>query len=229
MDRNDHSEETCPLMDQPCPVRDEVELLREKVRQLEDLSQKDPLTGLFNFRYMMDVLDGEMERTRRTGLAVSLLIADLDHFKRVNDTYGHEAGNEALTWTTRLWVKLLRRIDIPCRYGGEEFAVILPGTRLGHAVQVAERLRTALQDNPVSLREEQVILTVSFGVDCYLGGDNLRPREFVDRADRFLMDAKTKGRNRVCFDEKRIAAEPTEVSVREREALMTRDRDEEES
>lgn len=220
MDSNDRHEEICPFMDRACPVQEEVDRLREKVRLLEELSQRDHLTGLFNFRYLMDALDGEMERTRRTGLAVSLLIGDLDHFKRVNDTYGHEAGNEALKWATSLWVHLLRRIDIPCRYGGEEFAMILPGTRLGQAVLVAERLRKALQDSPVPLEETRLSLTVSFGVDCYEGEGSLRPRGFLERTDRFLLVAKDQGRNRVCYDEKRFAPEPTEVSPKEREALM---------
>jgi len=220
VDSNDRHEENCPYMDRACPVQEELERLREKARWLEELSQKDHLTGLFNFRHLMEALEGEMERTRRTGLAVSLVIGDLDHFKRVNDHYGHEAGNEALKWATRLWVHLLRRIDIPCRYGGEEFAMILPGTRLGQAVLVAERLRRALRDSPVQLAETRLNLTVSFGVDCYEGEGSLRPRGFLDRADRFLLAAKGQGRNRVCYDAERFAPEPTEVSPKEREALM---------
>lgn len=221
LDRKEPFEAGCPVPDHPCPLREELESLREAVSRLRELSRKDPLTGLYNFRHLTETLESEMERTRRTGLPVSLVMADLDRFKRINDTYGHEAGNRALVHTTVLWKRFLRRIDILCRYGGEEFVAILPGTRLGQAAVAAERLRAGLEDHPVSLDGDRIVLTASFGVDCYLGAENLTVREFLVRADQGLLKAKEGGRNRVCLDESKLAAAPTtEVSPEERDALI---------
>ncbi len=220
MDRKEPFEAGCPVPDHPCPLREELEGLREDVSRLRELSRKDPLTGLFNLRHLTETLEGEMERTRRTGLPVSLVMADLDRFKRVNDKYGHEVGNRALVHATVLWKRFLRRIDILCRYGGEEFVAILPGTRLGQAAVAAERLRAGLEGHPLSVEGERIVLTASFGVDCYRGGGNSTTREFLVRADRALLAAKAGGRNRVCLDEGRLGAAPTEVSREEREALI---------
>ena len=96
MDQLYDARKSCPLGVQECPVAAEVERLRSECEVLMQQSQTDPLTGLFNFRYLMMVLEREMERTRRTGLPIGLIMVDLDHFKKVNDTYGHQAGNEAL-------------------------------------------------------------------------------------------------------------------------------------
>ena len=220
MDRKEPLEAGCPVPDHSCPLREELESLREAVSRLRELSRKDPLTGLFNLRHLTEALEGEMERTRRTGLPLSLIMADLDRFKRVNDKYGHEVGNRALVHATVLWKRFLRRIDILCRYGGEEFVAVLPGTRLGHAAVAAERLRAGLESHPLYLNGERIVLTASFGVDCYLGGENSTAREFLVRADRALLEAKGGGRNRVCLDEGKLGAVPTEVSPEERDALI---------
>lgn len=220
VDRNDSMEARCPFTDQICPLRDELDRLKGEVRRLDELTQTDPLTGIYNVRYFMSALEGEMERTRRTGMATSLVFIDLDHFKRVNDTYGHEAGNEALRWASSTWKKLLRQIDILCRYGGEEFAVILPGTRLSQAVVAAERLRVGLQNTPVILKGAKVALTASFGVDVYLGTESMTVRGLISRADRFLLKAKAQGRNCVKFDKDKISGASTEVSAEEREKLV---------
>jgi diguanylate cyclase (GGDEF)-like protein len=210
----------CPLNNNLCPVANEVMKLREECRKLRELSQIDPLTELYNFRYLLNALEKEMERTRRTGLVTSLIMLDLDHFKRVNDTLGHEAGNSALKWISRLIRENIRRIDIPCRYGGEEFTIILPGIRLGQAVQAAERLRSSLESNPVVLEGESRRLTASFGVESYDIRDNLSVEEFIKRTDSYLLEAKEKGRNRVCSNQDYPAAEWTEVTTDERESLM---------
>ncbi len=219
MDRKDSSRE-CPFQDRPCPVRETLEQLREEVRHLRDLSHRDPLTGLYNFRYLMQVLEDEMERTRRTGVPFSLIIADLDRFKQVNDTYGHEAGNRTLAHAARVWRRLLRRIDLLCRYGGEEFVIVLPGTRLGQATIAAERLRAGLEEHSAEIDGDRIRLSASFGVDCFFGTETLTSRGFLDRADQWLLKAKAEGRNRVRWDQRRLAAAPTEVSPEEREALF---------
>jgi diguanylate cyclase (GGDEF)-like protein len=161
--------------------------------------QTDPLTGLFNYRYLMLALDREMERSKRSGLTFGLIMIDLDYFKRINDTYGHQAGNAALQWVGNIWCSNLRRIDIACRYGGEEFAIILPGTYLLQAVQAAERLRSMLENSPLDLNGERVPLTASFGVEVFNTKDLVSPDELIYRADCFLQEAKQKGRNRVCY------------------------------
>jgi len=209
----------CPFGAEDCPLCAEVQRLQSECERLRELSHTDPLTGLFNRRYLMAALDQERERTRRTGLPTSLIMIDLDHFKRINDTYGHQAGDEALKWTSQVWRKTLRRIDILCRYGGEEFAVILPGTRLTAAVRAAKRLQTALEKSPVTLLGRSVALTASFGVDTYLHTEELTSRAFIKRTDRYLLEAKIKGRNQVCCRKPEKARQTMEVTVDERAAL----------
>ena len=212
--------ERCPLDSQECPVFDEVLRLREECKQLRELTQIDTLTGLFNLRYLLKALEGEMERTRRTGLTTGLIMSDLDHFKRINDIHGHECGNKALQWLSSIWRENLRRIDMACRYGGEEFVIILPGTRLPQAIHAAERLRLALENSPIKLNGKRVRLTASFGVDSYRGRKKLSVEKFIKRADRFLLEAKTKGRNRVCYDEDKITVAMEGLTHEEREALF---------
>ena len=104
---------------------------------------------------------------------------DLDHFKRINDTYGHEYGNQALRFFAILLREGVRRIDIPCRYGGEEFALILPGTRLPQAARTAERMRQTLEDSSIDLAGHRITMTASFGVSAYKGGKKLSVEDFV--------------------------------------------------
>ena len=210
----------CPSNNQECPVFDEVRRLREECKRLQELTQVDTLTGLFNFRYLMVALEGEMERTRRTGLSTGLIMSDLDHFKRINDTHGHECGNEALQWIGKIWHEKLRRIDMACRYGGEEFVVILPGTRLPQAIRAAERLRFALENSPVKLNGKLVRLTASFGVDAYRGRKKLTVETFIKKTDHFLLEAKAGGRNRVCYDENKLTVAVEGLTLDEREALF---------
>ena len=210
----------CPYGAEDCPIWAEAQRLQDECERLRELSRTDPLTGLFNRRQMMTALDQEMERTRRTGLPTSLIMIDLDHFKRINDTYGHQAGDEALRWASRVWRENLRRIDIPCRYGGEEFAVILPGTRLNTAMRVAKRLQATMENSPVVLNGRKVALTASFGVDTYTAREDLTVRAFLKRADRYLLEAKVKGRNRICCQQPAITKPTPEVTMDERSALF---------
>ena len=213
-------QEKCPSNNQECQVFDEVRRLMEECKRLQELTQVDTLTGLFNFRYLMMALEGEMERTRRTGLSTGLIMSDLDHFKRINDTHGHECGNKALQWIGKIWQEKLRRIDMACRYGGEEFVVILPGTRLPQAIRAAERLRFALENSPVKLNGKLVRLTASFGVDAYRGRKKLPVEAFIKQTDHFLLEAKARGRNRVCYDENKMTVAMEGLTLDEREALF---------
>jgi diguanylate cyclase (GGDEF)-like protein len=210
----------CPLGGTDCPLCAEVQRLQAEVERLQELSHTDPLTGLYNFRYLLIALDQEMERTRRTGLPTSLIMVDLDHFKRINDTFGHPGGDEALRWVSKIWQDNLRRIDILCRYGGEEFAIILPGTRLPTAVRAARRLQATLEKSPLKLQGQEVMLTASFGVETYTGRESLSVKAFIKKADRFLLGAKQNGRNRVFFEEEEAQPrESTEITMDERAAL----------
>lgn len=211
---------SCPAGIDACPVTAEAKRLKEQCDQLSELSQVDPLTGLFNFYYLMQALGMELERTRRTAMPTGLIMLDMDHFKSINDVYGHQSGNEALRWTSQILRTRIRLIDIPCRYGGEEFTLILPGTSLPQAVRTAERLRQTLEENPLTLNGVPLKLTASFGVDVYKSGQVLTPDEFIERADQFLLKAKMQGRNRVCYEANVPARAPAGVTTDERAALF---------
>ena len=210
----------CPLKDQGCPLVERVQRLEEDCARLRELTHIDELTGFFNYRFLLEALENELERTRRTGASTGLIMIDLDHFKRLNDDYRHEAGNKALQWSSSLWRSNIRRIDMPCRYGGEEFAIILPGSRLTQIIRAADRLRTALAGAPLQLNGEVVNLTASFGVDAYGEKEDLSVEAFIKRTDQYLLEAKSRGRNRVCFDESKVRVVSTEVMADERKALI---------
>ncbi len=211
----------CPLLESDCRWLREVQRLRQENRELQSLVTTDTLTGLFNYRYFCQVLDTEMQRTRRTGRPTCLIMIDLDHFKSVNDRWGHEGGNVALRTAARVFRQELRQLDIVCRYGGEEFAVIVPQTGLPMAVAIAERIRRSLEQTPVVFGEAEFSLTASFGVDVYRYTDQDSPEGFVERVDAWLYRAKEEGRNRVSHPPFQGSGEPGEVSRDERAALFS--------
>jgi len=171
--------------------------LREKNVRLEELSRTDGLTGLFNRRYFLDLCDLELERARRYRLPLSYLMVDIDFFKKVNDTHGHLGGDHVLAAVAALLRRELRREDAAGRYGGEEFAVLLPHTERPGALRTAERIRAIVEANPVAVEDFHVPVTVSVGVAT---GNGELPETFnvlVDAADQALYRAKREGRNRV--------------------------------
>ncbi len=188
----------CPAGDDKCTNLPEVERLREEIKQLAALVRTDELTRLFNFRYFNQALSLEMERTRRSGQPTCLIMLDLDHFKSINDAYGHEVGNIVLGHIASLVRKTVRRLDIPCRYGGEEFTIILPDTTLKQGVRFANRLRLIIENSPTKASDALLGVEASFGVDVYMRGDQLTEKEFVEKVDSYLYLAKQEGRNRVC-------------------------------
>jgi len=200
-----------------CPHMAELETLRNELETLRALVHTDALTGLFNYRHFTQALDLEMERARRSGKPVALLMLDLDHFKSFNDTWGHEFGNKTLQHVARLIQNTVRRLDIPCRYGGEEFAVILPDTMLHAAIVLAERLREIIAQTPLYCDETLLHVQASIGVDMLAAGDRDDVESFVRRTDAWLLRAKATGRNRVCHPAERVA---THVSTDERDLLL---------
>jgi len=195
--------------------------LRERCRKLEELSFVDALTGLYNFRYMQRSLEIEMERSRRTKLPTGLVMVDLDHFKNVNTLYGHECGNAVLAQFGKVLKESVRVIDVPCRYGGEEFALILPGAALRESIAVAERLREMTRSNPVTFGTETVRITGSFGVAVFRFTDECTVGAFLNRADRLLYEAKSSGRDRVCAEEPGPVFMADEVTTDEKAALFS--------
>ncbi len=167
----------------------------EMQRALKELAVRDELTNLYNYRHFSAQLNREIERHERYGGALSLLFFDIDHFKKFNDEHGHVTGDSILHDMGKLILDSCRKVDIPCRYGGEEFAVILPGTGLEGANIFAERLRVTIEKNHFSGNEAPCFVTCSFGVsECCSGENSL---DFVQRVDRGLYVSKEEGRNKV--------------------------------
>ncbi|MDA3904351.1 MAG: GGDEF domain-containing protein [Desulfuromusa sp.] len=188
----------CPVGETDCPIATEVAELRLNLAELSSLVRTDPLTGIANYRYFFQALEQEIERTQRSGLPTSLIMLDIDFFKKVNDQWGHEIGNQALVHLSRLLQQTVRKLDIPCRYGGEEFAVILPDTSLAACHPVAERIRQGIEQSPLDIAGQPLRITVSLGITTYMDKQHTSVEELVKQADKYLYQAKETGRNRVC-------------------------------
>jgi len=211
----------CPVGESSCEWLDEVVELRQKIDELSELVATDALTGLFNFRHFKTVLQAEMDRSKRSGIPTSLVLVDLDHFKAVNDTHGHEVGNVALQHLAEILRNEVRTTDIVCRYGGEEFAMIFPETHLNLAVKVADRIRVEIQNNPVRLDEREISLTASMGASVYMKTSVLDIDTFVDSVDKYLYEAKQSGRNCICHIDYADLRTVTEVGRDERAMLFS--------
>ena len=162
----------------------------------------DELTGLFNLRHFHDTLDNELERSRRFGTDVGLMLLDIDDFKAVNDTYGHQQGDIVLIEVARVLRRLSRDIDEPARYGGEEMAIVLPQTDIEGAELLAERMRAAVEELEIDRLDGEGVLrvTASFGVASlpYCAKDKA---SLIAEADAALYRAKRAGKNRVTHGE----------------------------
>ena len=167
--------------------------LRELSQALKEASLRDPLTGLGNRRFLMERLHEETERANRKSGAYALAILDVDHFKTINDRFGHEAGDKALSEIAKAIEAALRDYDLCGRWGGEEFLVVMPETGLDAANQVAERVRQGV--HAVTLDYVSCPVSVSLGLTTYRPGEDFS--ETLNRADAALLQAKANGRNRV--------------------------------
>jgi len=165
--------------------------------QLQHLAITDALTGLANHRHFYELIDQELERSRRYQQPFAIIMFDLDLFKQVNDTHGHLVGDQVLREIANVCKGSLRQYDIICRYGGEEFSVILPNTHQREASITAERLRQAVEGYKFEVENLAFNLTISLGVSSYDPDSPLPPKALVDQADRSLYHSKQNGRNQV--------------------------------
>jgi two-component system cell cycle response regulator len=172
------------------PVSSTIRVLtyRERFDILQAHTNKDPLTGLYNRGFLDEILESQTSISLRSGRTLSILMADIDFFKKVNDTQGHAAGDRVLQQLGATLTQTFRSADYVCRYGGEEFIVVLPNTDFENATQLAERARVAVADN--------VNVTITIGV-AMLRDDGFTPEEILAAADRRLYEGKELGRNMV--------------------------------
>jgi len=170
--------------------------LRNRRAELAKMAFSDSLTGLGN-RASFDLrLGQEVSRSRRSGISFSLMLIDLDHFKWFNDCYGHQAGDTILKAVSGVLSETVRDADVACRYGGEEFAIILPGTAANSAQQLAERLHQGFATLSLGLWQNKSALTASIGLTCFDGSRNVGVSELICEADTALYQAKDNGRDR---------------------------------
>lgn len=205
---------SCPNGAENCPIFSDIEALRDKVTQLSDQVRTDFLTDLYNKRHLLFSLEQEIERTTRNHQATSLILLDIDHFKSVNDTHGHVVGDKVLTQIAKIIKQTIRKIDIPCRYGGEEFAIVLPSSPILTGVQVAERLRKTVEGTLFQISSTLTLnITISVGVDSVTHANAIGPQALIEHADAQLYKAKEAGRN--CVRHR--------IAKREETALVSRD------
>jgi len=175
--------------------------LKDANEEIRILSITDPLTGTYNRGYMTERLPQEIKRARRYSRALSIILCDIDHFKKVNDTYGHLVGDRVLKDFARCIRHSIRQdVDWTARYGGEEFLIVLPETDANGASVMAERLKSELSQRVTETQGKQISITASFGVTGF-GPDTpdemISPEAMISKADKYLYQAKREGRNRV--------------------------------
>jgi len=173
-------------------------LLEIKSHEMERLSNTDVLTGLYNRRYFDEAFDRELKRSGRNNSMLYVIIFDIDHFKKINDTFGHQVGDEYLKKTAAALTSVFKRdYDIVARYGGEEFTVLLPGINADHASQLAEKVKQKIESMTIYHRENTVGTTISAGIMCCVPTFNTISDSIISCADQALYIAKQGGRNRV--------------------------------
>ncbi|MBU2500556.1 diguanylate cyclase, partial [bacterium] len=172
--------------------------LQKMYEQVERLAMEDQLTGLPNRRAGLDRLEQVWAEASRTRNPMLVMVMDIDKFKRVNDTYGHDAGDVVLRSTAGVMRNTLREYDIVCRFGGEEFLVICPGADIQIAMALGDRIRAAVENNHISTPEFEGNVTISIGVSVR-GDEHANPQEMIKEADEALYAAKNAGRNKVCI------------------------------
>jgi len=170
---------------------------KQDMEKRESRHQRDALTGLYTRGYLMNMLEKEIGRTKRYQRPLSFVMCDIDHFKKFNDTYGHQMGDRVLTRTAEILKENTRETDIVGRYGGEEIGVILSETHLKDAMMVAEKLRRMVESAKLTYKNQTVQITLSLGVTSFLGEEKDTVHGIIERADKALYEAKQAGRNQV--------------------------------
>ncbi len=188
--------------------------LRESKEQLRLLAITDSLTGLYNRRYFFELAEIEISKSIRYSHPLSVMMFDIDFFKRINDTFGHTAGDMALKTIAEITSRMLRKSDILARYGGEEFIVLLPETSASEASATAERMRKQIENTTLEMEKRQITVTVSFGISDFFRKKNSEAQEiilseFISTADQALYASKNAGRNKVTV----YTAEEAQFSV----------------
>jgi two-component system cell cycle response regulator len=174
-----------------------ADFLRQKLDYSLEMAVTDALTGLHNRRYMAGQLQALVSRANHSGPGVAVLILDIDHFKAINDGFGHDAGDEVLREFSVRLATNVRAIDLPCRLGGEEFVIVMPDTGMEDALLIAERIRRDVAEAPFAVMggREHLTITVSIGVAATVADDS--PESLLKRADEGVYEAKNRGRNKV--------------------------------
>jgi diguanylate cyclase len=172
-----------------------IQELTDELHQMSEVAHQDYLTGTLNRRGMDEAFEREFSRSERSGSPISVALLDIDHFKKLNDTLGHDAGDEALVHLAKVVKSALRPTDVLARYGGEEFVIILPATDQAEGIAVMTRVQRELTKNFFMHNNERTLITFSAGVAQRKGQQT--PEEVIKRADTALYSAKHAGRNRV--------------------------------
>lgn len=184
-------------------LRAEIEERKRVEQQLHRLATTDPLTGALNRRHFFELVKQEFDRSKRYERQISIILVDLDHFKEINDSYGHIAGDQLLQTVAERFNHSLRQMDIFGRYGGDEFIVLLPETNIDQARLAAERLHKAVTSNSVETSRGTIPLEISIGVASLHNTDDME--RLLIKTDQALYKAKAEGRNRVVvFDEEKL-------------------------
>lgn len=185
--------------------------LQQTLKNLREQAMTDPLTGLYNRRFLWDALNREIAAGKRKRLVFCIILLDLDRFKYVNDTWGHEAGDMVLKAVAKLLKESVRGSDFAVRHGGEEFAILLPETSLEVAAQLAERLRQQIEEHEIGYGAERLHVTASFGVaEC--GPHTNDPTVMMAVADAAMYSAKKLGRNRVVVRDSSVVVDPARAA-----------------
>jgi diguanylate cyclase (GGDEF)-like protein len=171
----------------------------QRLSSIKNIANYDTLTGLYNRRYFEERLGLDAQKSFYGGTPLSLVMADIDHFKKVNDTFGHTEGDRVLFEIANLLKASVRKKDTVARYGGEEFILILPEAGLGEASMIAERIRKLVEGTPFEIANARINLTVSMGISNFPSNRAKSKEELVKMADEALYDAKRGGRNKVCI------------------------------
>ena len=177
----------------------EANELKDTIEQQRQQTMKDNLTGLSNRSAYVEYVEKELARTRRHELNLSLVVCDIDHFKSINDTFGHLSGDKVLKLVAGCIEKNVRVSDFVARYGGEEFVIMMPETSLQDATKAADKVRKAIDECAFHFKAKPVSITASFGVAQIREDDSIDT--LFERADKALYKAKQGGRNQVCQEE----------------------------